>query len=285
MPVRSVFVTRLAAFFSLLLACSGASAFPVTWTLSGVTFADGGTASGSFVYDAATNNVSDILDTFSISVAGGDTATFPAITYDPSNASAFVADHGGGDYGAIFSLNGLPPQRGIRIPAISELTDAGGTLAVNIAGSGAGECYNCGPYRAFAGGNLIGTAAPLFASAMSVTVDLSTPITFVVRATGAPVPTLTLTGALPANVSFVDNGDGTGSFAGTAIESGTYPVVIVASNGIAPDATQAFTLIVSPPAPVLPVPTLGGFGLFACALLLLLVARKRIASRCASMRR
>ena len=37
-----------------------ASADGVTWDLSGVTFSDGGTASGSFVYDAVTNTVSDV---------------------------------------------------------------------------------------------------------------------------------------------------------------------------------------------------------------------------------
>src|SRR5258708_17612531 len=37
-----------------------ASAAPVVWTLSGVTFSDGGTASGSFIFDADTNTYSSI---------------------------------------------------------------------------------------------------------------------------------------------------------------------------------------------------------------------------------
>jgi hypothetical protein len=46
----------------LVLLCvpSIASADGLTWNLSGVTFGDGGTASGSFVYDATTNTVSNI---------------------------------------------------------------------------------------------------------------------------------------------------------------------------------------------------------------------------------
>ena len=41
------FIRGWVALLVLTLAClSNASAFPVTWTLSGVTFTDGGTASG-----------------------------------------------------------------------------------------------------------------------------------------------------------------------------------------------------------------------------------------------
>jgi hypothetical protein len=276
MPNCSAAFTRLAAFFSFLLICSSVHAFPVTWTLSGVTFVDGGTASGSFVYDADTNNVSGILNTFSISVAGGDVKTFPPITYDASNSAGFMADHGAGDFGAVFSINQPEPRRGIRIPAMSVLTDAGGTLALNAAGAGAGECYNCGPARAFAGGNLIGTAAPQITSAASVTIMRPAPIDFTVTATGAPVPVLTVSGGLPAGVTFVDNGDGTGLFSGTATATGTYPLAITASNGVSPDATQPFSLTVQDArAPAIAAPTIGGFGLFACALLLLLAARGR----------
>ena len=47
-------------------------------------------------------------------------------------------------------------------------------------------------------------------------------------------------------MTFTDNGDGTATLAGTpaAATGGTYPLTITAANGIAPDATQAFTLTV-----------------------------------------
>ncbi|MCE7949766.1 MAG: hypothetical protein DYH18_01495 [Xanthomonadales bacterium PRO7] len=53
-------------------------------------------------------------------------------------------------------------------------------------------------------------------------------------------------GALPSGVSFTDNGDGTATLAGTpaAGTAGTYALTITASNGVAPDATQNFTLTV-----------------------------------------
>ena len=47
-------------------------------------------------------------------------------------------------------------------------------------------------------------------------------------------------------MTFVDNGDGTATLAGTpaAGTGGTYPLTITAANGVLPDATQSFTLTV-----------------------------------------
>jgi len=45
---------------SIFLCSASAYAIPVTWTLENVAFDDGGTASGSYTYDAATNTFSNI---------------------------------------------------------------------------------------------------------------------------------------------------------------------------------------------------------------------------------
>jgi uncharacterized repeat protein (TIGR02543 family) len=70
---------------------------------------------------------------------------------------------------------------------------------------------------------------------------------FTMTATGSPTPTIALTGTLPGGVIFMDNGDGTATLSGTpAVGSGgVYPLTLGASNGVAPDATQAFALTVS----------------------------------------
>ncbi len=62
-----------------------------------------------------------------------------------------------------------------------------------------------------------------------------------------PDPALTETGALPIGVTFVDNGDGTATLAGTpaAGTDGPYALTITAANGVGPDATQSFTLTVA----------------------------------------
>jgi hypothetical protein len=58
--------------------------------------------------------------------------------------------------------------------------------------------------------------------------------------------TLSKSGSLPSGVTFTDNGDGTATLAGTpaAGSGGSHPITITASNGVLPDATQAFTLTV-----------------------------------------
>jgi hypothetical protein len=58
---------------------------------------------------------------------------------------------------------------------------------------------------------------------------------------------LSESGQLPDDVTFTDNGDGTATLAGTPPDGveGTYPLTITASNGVAPDASQDFTLTVT----------------------------------------
>lgn len=66
---------------------------------------------------------------------------------------------------------------------------------------------------------------------------------------GYPAATLSVTGTLPAGLTFVDHGDGTGAVTGTpaAGTAGTYPITVRASNGTAPDASLQVSLEVLPP--------------------------------------
>jgi len=67
---------------------------------------------------------------------------------------------------------------------------------------------------------------------------------------GTPAPALSETGALPSGVTFIDNGNGTATLAGTAPASttiSTYNIVIAATNGVGLGAQQSFTLTVIPP--------------------------------------
>ena len=70
--------------------------------------------------------------------------------------------------------------------------------------------------------------------------------TFSVTTTGNPTAALSETGALPSGMNFVDNGNGTATIGGTPATgtAGSYPITITANNGVAPNATQAFTLSV-----------------------------------------
>jgi len=149
MRAKVLLLTAVLCFTPVL-----ALAAPVLWTLSGVTFATGGTASGSFVYDAATNTYSAInITTTTDGTRTG--ATYHFISGAPNPPSS------------TFSLNlttaaannqtGLPGLALIFTPALGN----GGTAAVS------GQEANCSdavctapvaPTRAVNAGNVTGQA-------------------------------------------------------------------------------------------------------------------------------
>ena len=107
---------------------------------------------------------------------------------------------------------------------------------------------NSGP-NAVAAGIFFGHAvqvAPTITSADSSIFPAGQPGTFIVTTSGYPTPTLTESGTLPTGVSFVDNGNGTGTLSGTpaAGSNASYSVTFTASNGISPAFTQNFILTV-----------------------------------------
>jgi len=122
---------------TLLIFCTlfsiSANATPVVWNLSGVTFDDGGTASGSFTYDEDTG----IYSAISISTTAGSVIN-TAMDYNVTNATClalseiicFLNAADGPDYtndlGLTLAWVGTP------------LTNAGGTVAL----TGARE-YHC----------------------------------------------------------------------------------------------------------------------------------------------
>ncbi|UXI66813.1 hypothetical protein [Tahibacter amnicola] len=113
-------------------------AAPVRWTLSDVRFNDEGTVSGSFVFDASTGS----LSSWNVSVAGGNVAAFPALSYTSSNGSAALDTSLGNPLPTIvFYLTGSFRQ--LRVTPNVALTNAGGTVALNLetafGGSGGGN--------------------------------------------------------------------------------------------------------------------------------------------------
>jgi hypothetical protein len=96
--------------------------------------------------------------------------------------------------------------------------------------------------------------APAITSTASITFTGGSAGSFTVTATGSPTPSLTVSGSLPAGVTFMDNGNGTATLSGTpaAGTAGSYTFTITAHNGIGSDASQSFTLSVNPPPPLAP---------------------------------
>ena len=90
--------------------------------------------------------------------------------------------------------------------------------------------------------------SPAITSAAGTAIIVGASGSFTITTSGYPAPTITETGALPAGVALIDNGNGTASLGGTPAPGtiGSYPITITAGNGIGTNATQSFTLTVSP---------------------------------------
>ena len=129
-----------------------ASAAPVVWTLSGVTFSDGGTASGSFIFDADTNTYSSInVTTTSGSVRSGATYLF-------QNGG------GAGALGMVTASGNLTGTPDLALSFSSSLTNAGGsrTLAGFEATCQVAACSSqVAPLRNVTAGSIQSAPAPV----------------------------------------------------------------------------------------------------------------------------
>jgi hypothetical protein len=69
-----------------------------------------------------------------------------------------------------------------------------------------------------------------------------------ITAKGAPTPLLRESGALPAGVQLLDNGDGTASLLGVPApgSAGSYPITLMAVNGVGAAVSVPVTIAVRP---------------------------------------
>ena len=160
---RLVFRGLGTALLLLVLFCVPTSVFAdgITWTLSDVTFGDGGTASGSFVYDAPTNAFSSIdITTTSGSAFGGATYTALSGVFGSSGTGMLVGASGD-----------LTNTDLLFLLFDAALTNSGGTVL--LVGVGEGTCDNtdCSLStldRSITGGELVGTVVTPEASTLSL---------------------------------------------------------------------------------------------------------------------
>ena len=150
---------QLAVVAAVIGLGSAAHATPVTWTLEGVTFDDGATATGSFVFDADTGVYSGI----DITTAGG--SVLPGATYTAYDIGSTPRDSGFGANELGFTAAG---DFLLDINGLSSFTDAGGTVTIgNPTGftSAEGACVEDGCTMFFidrdiVSGTLSGSATP-----------------------------------------------------------------------------------------------------------------------------
>lgn len=123
---------RLPRLAALFLASSALMfAAPVTWTFTGATFNDGGTASGSFVFEA--DNSPYGFGTYGQILSGTITTTNGSLSLGEtySLANQFIYSNGGTYriYAYDYFPNNIDESIGIFLHAAP--TDAGGTIAVD----------------------------------------------------------------------------------------------------------------------------------------------------------
>jgi hypothetical protein len=147
--------------FILLPVSSPAS--QVLWTVSGVSFNDGSTAAGSFVFDADLDEFSNIDVTTTQGTVRSQGMFFPAENY------LFLNDSGCcniGSTGVLLLTSDAADQTGL--PSLSlafstPLTDSGGAVTLALADSFEGHCdtATCGiigsPSEEVTAGSIIGT--------------------------------------------------------------------------------------------------------------------------------
>jgi hypothetical protein len=128
--MRSILMRTTFTVAALLVFAGSASAAPILWTLTGVIFGDGGTASGSFVYDANLNIYSSVsVTTTAGSARTGASYSFVSDGLAPSATQVLFDTLAAGNHTGT-------PGFALFFPA---LTNAGGTLALTV-----GQEASCG---------------------------------------------------------------------------------------------------------------------------------------------
>jgi hypothetical protein len=80
-------------------------------------------------------------------------------------------------------------------------------------------------------------------------VNANTAYNFAFTLTGSPSPTTSVTsGSLPPGITLSSSG----VLSGSAITAGSYTATVTATNGVSPDATTTFTIVVTPTVTITP---------------------------------
>jgi fibronectin-binding autotransporter adhesin len=217
----------------------------LTLTRAGVLSGNTNVGSGGVyvVTITASNGVgSPVAETFTITNNEAPTITSPAFVNFPVGVASSFTPIATGFPGATTiseSLSDTLP------PGVSF---SGGVLSGTPTGPAGVFTLN------FTATNAIGTSAtqvftltvaqaPTFTSAAFTTFAVGSPGSFTVTAVGPPAPNISESGgdSLPSGVTFSG-----GVLSGTPTTFGVYSLNFDASNGISPDATQSFTLFVTP---------------------------------------
>lgn len=142
---------RIGLFFTCicLLGSLTGQAAPLLWTVNTGNFGDGGTLTGSFIYDAVANSVLS----FNLNVTTGSEG-IPAFTYNPGNSTASASSD------VLFSFVVPGVSRYLTLQFDNPLVAQGATVTFQAMNSN--ENYNAGSMFLFrdVGGSVTSSAVP-----------------------------------------------------------------------------------------------------------------------------
>jgi sugar lactone lactonase YvrE len=246
----SVFTLGAAGSFSATATGFPAPAFSEAGTLpTGVSFSTAGVLSG--IPAANTTGNYNIAITASNSVGANATQNFiltigQALGITTGATATFIA--GGADSFQVKATGFPAPTFNEAGTLPAGVTFSAGGLLSGTPGTNTGGKY---PITITASNGLVSNAtqsftltvnqAPIFTSLAATTFTVGVAGSFTVKASGLPAPTFSETGTLPAGVTF-----SAGVLSGTpaANTGGTYPLTIVAANGVGPKVAQTLVLTV-----------------------------------------
>ncbi len=260
----TTFFTGSAGTFTATTSGSPTPAITESGTLpAGVTFSDGvlsgtPTAIGSYpITLTATNGIeAPVTQNFSLTVAGFEVTT---TSLPPASVGAAYSQQlttGGAPSGATVTWKKVSLPKGFALSSSGLLTGTPSSKAVGAQSVKVSVTDAKGGTPATATIPLAVDEAPAFdkTSPTAAGVTEGEPASIALTATGFPAPTFSLTGSLPAGLSF----DGTtGVLSGTptvTANSSQDTLTIQASNGVGAAATETFTLAVYAPLVVATTP-------------------------------
>ena len=228
----TTFTVGTAGSFTATTTGSPAPSLTETGALpTGVTFVDNGNGTAKLSGTPASGSGGSYTLTLTANNGVGTAATqsftlkvnqAPAITsastttFTVGTAGSFTATTTGSPAPSLTETGALPT-------GVTFVDNGNGTAKLSgTPGSGSGGSYTL----TLTANNGVGTAAtqsftlkvnqaPAITSASTTTFTVGTAGSFTATATGSPTPSLTRTGVLPTGVTFVDNGNGTGTLSGT----------------------------------------------------------------------
>ena len=242
----ATFTQSQAGSFTVTATGTPSSAFTETGALpTGVTLSSAGVLSGTPtqagffpITITATNGVPpNATQTFTLTVDGPPTITSAnSATFTQGQAGGFTVTATGTPSSTFNETGSLP--NGVTLSSAGVLVGTAtqsGSFPITITATNG---VSPDATQSF---TLTVDEAPSITSANSTTFAEGMTGSFTVTATGYPAPTFSETGTLPSGITL----SSAGVLSGTTTQSGTFHFTIDAGNGVAPDATQSFTLTVT----------------------------------------